>query len=114
MYNAIKKRRLTLEDIEKGIKRTKFEAVIDNELARKEKLSNELDEQIKEQKNTIANLNIQISALSMVKMILTQVVKNLAREKRRVELFLPSYDVRYNYQRNSNLIPLRYKSGRYY
>jgi hypothetical protein len=117
-YNAIKKKGLSLENIEEEIERLKDikvkEAVLNDELARKQKLSAELEEQIKEQKDTIANLNIQISALSMVKMILTQIVRNLIREKRRVELFLPSHDAKYYYQRNSNLIPLRYKTGRYY
>jgi hypothetical protein len=35
IYNGIKKKGLTLEEIEEGIKRTKFVAVIDNELTRK-------------------------------------------------------------------------------
>ena len=42
IYNAINKKGLTLEEIEEGIKRAKFDAAIDDELARKEKLSNEL------------------------------------------------------------------------
>ena len=90
IYNGIKKKGLSLEDIEEGIKRTKFEALIDDELARKEKLSNELDEQIKEQKNIIANLKLEVQTLGIVKMIASKIVENLAREKKRLELFLPS------------------------
>ncbi|MGA8842349.1 MAG: helix-turn-helix domain-containing protein [Nitrososphaeraceae archaeon] len=97
IYNRIKKKGLTLEEIEEGIKRTKFEVIIDNELVRKEKLSNELDEQIKEQKNTIASLKLDIQVLGIVKMIASKVVENLAREKRRLDLFLPYYGPRYNY-----------------
>ena len=91
-YNAIKKKGLTLEEIEEGIKRTKFEALVDNELARKEKLSNELDEQIKGQKNTIAALRLEVQALGIVKMIASKIVENLAREKKQLELISPYYD----------------------
>ena len=120
IYNRIKKKGLTLEEIEEGIERSKdikakaeYEAVLNDELARKQKKSTELEEQIKVQKDTIANLNIEICTLSIAKLFLNQIVKNLAREKRRVELVLPSYDARYNYQRNKNLIPLPYKSIQY-
>ena len=61
------------------------ESILNDKLARKQKQSTELEEQIKEKKETIANLNIQISALSMVKMILTQIVRNLIREKKRLQ-----------------------------
>ena len=104
MYNAIKKRRLTLEDIEKGIRRDRDIVIIDFELARKEKLSNELDEQIKEQKNIIASLQLEVQALGLVKMIVSKVVENFAREKKRLDLFLPYYGLRYNYETNINLI----------
>jgi Homeodomain-like domain len=87
IYNGIKKKGLSLEEIEEGIKRTKFEAIINNELIRKEKLSNELDEQIKEQKNNITSLKLDIQVLGIVKMIASKIVENLAREKRRLELF---------------------------
>ncbi len=120
IYNRIKKKGLSLEEIEEGIEMSKdikakaeYEAVLNNELTRKQKKSTELEEQIKVQKDTIANLNIEISTLSIAKLFLSQIVKNLIREKRRVELVLSSYDARYNYQRNKNLIPLRYKSIQY-
>ena len=109
IYNAIKKKGLTLEEIEEGIKRTKFEAVIDNELARKEKLSYELDEQIKEQKNTIANLKLEVQTLGIVKMIASKIVENLAREKKRLELFSPYYASRFGPQVNRYFIPIPWK-----
>ena len=91
IYNRIKKKGLTLEEIEEGIKRTKFEAMIDDELARKEKLSNELDEQIKEQKNTITNLKLEVQTLGIVKMIASKIVEQLTREKKRLEILSPYY-----------------------
>ena len=103
IYNRIKKKGLSLEEIEEGIKRDRevkvkaeYEAIFNDELARKQKQSIELGEQIKEQKDTLTNLNMEIGALSIVKMFLTQVVKNLAREKKRLQLFLPSNNIRYN------------------
>jgi hypothetical protein len=53
-------------------------------------------------KDTIANLNIEISTLSIAKLFLSQIVKNLTREKRRVELVLPYYYARYNNQGTSS------------
>ena len=121
IYNEIKKKGLTLEDIEEGIKRARdikvkadYEVVFNDELERKQKQSAELQEQIKEQQNTIANLNIDIAALQIAKMILTQINNRLATEKNRLESVLPSYYARYNYERNSNLVSLWYKSIQYY
>ena len=112
-YARIKERHLTLRDIEEGIKRGRevrakavYEGVLDYDLDKKEKLSSELDEKIKEQNDTITNLNIQIGLLSFLKMTLTQVVNDLTREKKRVELYLQSNNTGYNYHRNNNLIPL--------
>jgi hypothetical protein len=62
---------------------------------------------------TIVNLNLEISTLSMVKMMLTQIVRKLIREKKRLQLFLPSNNIGYNYERNT-WMPLRYKVGQYY
>jgi DNA-binding transcriptional MerR regulator len=109
IYNRIKKKGLSLEEIEEGIKRTKSEAVIDNELARKEKLSNELDEQIKEQKNIIANLKLEVQTLGMVKMIASKIVENLARERKRVELLSQYYAPRFGPQVNRYFIPISWK-----
>ena len=121
IYNEIKKKGLTLEDIEEGIKRARdikvkadYEVVFNDEFERKQKQSAELQEQIKEQQNTIANLNIAIGALQIVKMILTQINNRLATEKNRLESVLPSYYARYSYERNRNLVPLSYKSIQYY
>jgi DNA-binding transcriptional regulator GbsR (MarR family) len=114
MYNMIKKRKLTLEDIEKGIKRARDIVLIDVELARKEKLSNELDEQIKERKNTIANLKLEVQTLGIVKMLASKIVEQLEREKKQLELFLQIHNARYNYQRNNSLVPIRYRSVQYY
>ena len=100
IYNRIKKKGLTLEEIEEGIKRTKFEAVIDNELTIKEKLSNELDEQINEQKNTLSNLKSEVQTLGIVKMIASKIVENLAREKKRLEILSPYYASRFGPQVN--------------
>ena len=108
IYNGIKKKGLSLENIEEEIERTKFEAVIDNELARKEKLSNELDEQIKEQKNTIANLKLEVQTLGIVKMIASKIVENLARERKRLEFFSPYY-ARFGPQVNRYFIPIPWK-----
>ena len=120
IYNTIKKKGLTLEEIEEGIKRARdiqvkaeYESVFNDEFARNEKLSTELQEQIEEQQNTIANLNVDIVALQFVKMILTQINNGLATEKNRLES-VPSYYARYSYERNRNLVPLSYKSIQYY
>jgi len=119
-YAKSKERRLTLRDIEEGIKRGRevrakavYEGVLDYDFNEKEKLNAELDEQIKEKKDTISKLNIEISAQSIVKMLLTQVLDNMRREKERIELFLQIHNSRHNYQRYSNVIPLPYKSIRY-
>ena len=109
-YNAIKKKRLTVDDVQKIINRDKDIVLVDNELARKEKLSKELDEQINENNATLSNLKMDISVLSMVNMVLTQIVKILTREKERLGLFLPSYATRYNYGPNNNLIHVSYRS----
>ena len=109
IYNRIKKKGLTLEEIEEGIKRTKFEALVDNELVRKEKLSNELDEQIKEQKNIIANLKLEVQTLGIVKMIVSKVIENVAREKKRLEFLSPYYAPRFGPQVNRYFIPISWK-----
>ena len=94
--------------------KTDYEVVFNDEFARNEKQSAELQEQIEEQQNTIAKLNNDIVVLQIVKMILTQINNGLATEKNRLESVLPSYYARYSYERNSNLVPLSYKSIRYY
>jgi transcriptional regulator with XRE-family HTH domain len=102
IYNAIKRKGLTIEEVEEQVKRARE---FNFELTDKEKRSIELNEQIKQQEDTISKLNIEISVLSIVKLFLTQVVKNLAREKRRLE-FLPSCNANYNYERNNQFIPI--------
>ena len=116
IYNRIKKKGLSLEEIEEGIERSKdikakaeYEAVLNDELARKQKKSTELEEQIKVQKDTIANLNIEICTLSIAKLFLSQIVKNLAREKRRVEILSPYYTSRFGPQVNRYFIPIPWK-----
>ena len=83
--------------------------LIDDELARKEKLSNELDEQIKERKNTIANLKLEVQTLGIVKMIASKIVENLTREKKRLELISPYYAPRFGPQVNRYFIPIPWK-----
>jgi uncharacterized protein YerC len=114
IYNGIKKKGLSLEEIEEGIKRDRDIVIIDDELARKQKLSTGLEEQIKEQKDTITNLNIEISTLSIVKMFLRQVVKNLTREKERLQLSITSYGARYNREKYNYFVDVPTNSIQYY
>ena len=104
-YYAIKRRCLTLGDIQKVVNRDRD---IGDELARKELLMKELDEQINEKNTTLSNLNKEINILSIVKMVITEVLRNLTNEKKRLELFL-SYNKQYSYERNNNLIHIPYR-----
>jgi hypothetical protein len=105
-YNAIKRKGLSIEEIGELLKRG---GEINVELTSKENLSINLNKQIKEKKDIISKLNIEINTLSIVKMVLTQVVNSLTREKERLGLFLQSYNTGYNYQR-TDVIRLPYKS----
>jgi hypothetical protein len=107
MYNAINKRRFILEDIEKVIKRDRDIAIINDELARKEKLSNELDEQIKQQNNSLAKLKFEVQTLEVVKMIALKVVESI-REKKRLEL-LSQHLPRFSPQLNRYFIPVPWR-----
>ena len=46
-------------------------------------------------------------------MIVSKVVENFAREKKRLDLFLPYYGLRYNYETNINSIMLPKYGNKY-
>jgi len=107
IYSAMKRKHLTIEEVEEQIKRDRE---FNFELKNKEEQSIDLNEQIKEQKDILSKLNIEIGIQSVVKMVLIQVLDNMRREKERLELFLRIDGDRYNYQRNNRLIRLPYRT----